>query len=229
MTLAELVTEMSKQYPSTVEISTRISYLNQGLSTLEDYFDNYAMATSTTVANQDEYALPTGIEDISQIYTFGIGNSATPANRYDYARYEASTVLDYPNVGNVYYQLTDSDGDKKIIVHPAPTTSGLPINIIYKKHYAELAWSTNTASPEFDSRYHILLVYYANHMIATTGHAPDTMQADMFMQKWLDGLNELTRKRARANVAHPKKARDNPQWHSGKRHVAGTTVPIVLE
>ena len=228
MTLAELVAEMSREYPTTVEVSTRVAFLNQALLEMEEYFDNYAMATSTTVADSDEYALPTGIEDVSQIVSIGIGRSTTPANRYDYTKYYPSQFKDYPQNGNCYFQLTDSAGTKKIIIYPIPNTSGLPINITYRKHFTTLAWLTNTSSPEFDSRYHILLVYYANHMIASMGHAPDTLQADMFMQKWLDGLADLTEMKMRRELQHPQKRRDNKQWHNGKKHVAGTTVPIPL-
>jgi hypothetical protein len=226
MTLAELVTEMSREYPTTVEVNTRVAFLNQALLEMEDYFDNFALATFTTVADQDEYSFPTGIEDISQIVSFGVSNKATPSDRYDYTQYHPSTFLDYSQNGNCYYQLTNSAGTKKLILYPVPTVTGNKVSITYKKHFTTLAWTSNTLSPEFDSRYHILLVYYANHMIATTGHSPDTMQADMFMQKWLSGLQDVIEKKAKESVTHPKKRRDNQQWHGGKIHTSGTTVVV---
>jgi len=230
MTLFELLTEMARQYPTTVEVNTCVAFLNQAIVEMEKYFDNYAVANFTTTADVDEYSLPTGIEDVSQIVSIGISTKATPANRYDYTKYYPSQFKDYPQNGNSYFQLTDTDGDKKLIIYPIPHATGLTVNCTYRKHFVQLFYPTDAAvSPEFDSRYHILLVYYANHMIASMGHAPDTLQADMFMQKWLDGIKELVELKSRRDMMHPQKRKDNKQWHNGKKHVAGTTVPVVEE
>ena len=217
---------MSKQFPSTVDILTRVGFINQALVALDEYFDIYSSTQTTTVAGVDEYELPAAISDFSQIVSLGIAKQKPPDDRYDFLKYRQGKTFDYPKNGRTYYPSYNSHGDKMFVIYPVPQETGLMINIIYKTRFAMMDWASNDVEPQLDSRYHILLVYYACHMVASMGHGPDTLQADMFMQKWLDGIKSLQRDQLRERLKNPNRHRDNPHWHKGKQHSAGTQIIV---
>jgi len=94
---------MSDMYPSATSDSTKIKYLNMAQDELSDKFG--LVVTDTTLltrANDDEYALPTGIEDISQIETFDIASAApvidklVTATNMIVGAYTLADQIDYP-------------------------------------------------------------------------------------------------------------------------------------
>lgn len=218
-TTQQLLTFVDSIYPNGEATATKILFMNQAQAELSPYFGAVVEdATVSTVANQDSYSLPTGLSDVSQIMSLGVGTKAIPDNRYDYVKYDIITRDDYPQGSNVYFQTVSSTGVKKIVLQPTPNTSGFPIRIRYRKALTELSATSLTASPDFDSRFHHLLAYYACHMLCSIGASPDVVQANSFMQKWESGLQELWKLKLQEEVSSPTFRRDNPHWRSGRRH-----------
>lgn len=194
--------------------------MNDALVELSEFFPVIKHSGFLTVADVDEYELPTGCDDISEIVTLGISRTDTPTDRYDFTRYEKITRDDYPKTGKGYYQVTNENGYKLIVLYPIPTIDDLIVSIQFRSMLTPLA--TGTDVPEINPRYHKLLVYYALHWICARSETPDTMQADFFAQKWEDGVNELKRAKLRRSATHPRRARDNGHWHPRKRYAAAS-------
>lgn len=214
MTYQQIMTRIKELYPHGEQISTIIAHINAGQDDLAHYFGKTIVDSSlSTVVDQDEYAFPAGIEDVSQIKFLDIGNSATPVDRFDYVRYTYIEQEYGRPMGSSFYQVVDSSGDKTLGLYPVPSVASLPIRITYQKKLTEATASTLATEPEFDSRYHDLLVYYACHLICSSGASPDTIQADSFMQKYEEGLEELWRNKMEKTVAAPPKMRDNRTWY----------------
>ena len=201
----------------------KVAFMNDAINILSPYFSKAVRTTIDTIANTDEYALPTGCTDVSQIVSLGMPTQTTPSNRYDY-NYYSKAVAEYPMQGNSYFQVVTATGVKRLVIYPVPQTSGYPMSIIYNKPISELSATVLTATPEFDEAYHILLVYYACKMLATAGSAPDTTQSDMFTKLWDDGLDELYGKKMHEQIMHTSRRRDNRQWHNGRKHTDGSAV-----
>lgn len=65
-----------------VSDTLKIKYMNKGLDELSEEFGLTAIDESlVTVADDDEYALPTGIEDISQIEMFEVSNQVPETDK----------------------------------------------------------------------------------------------------------------------------------------------------
>lgn len=218
MTIAQLVSMVDLLYPNIETTQNKVTFMNQAQRILNPYFSILVAADDLTEAGLGEYPLPTGCTDVSQIVSLGISKTVTtPENRYDFTYYKKNTAQDYPTEGNGYFQIVSETGVKGLVIYPTPDTDDHVISILFRKPLTELVYTTTTQVPDFDSNYHDLLAFYAAHMICMKGANPDTMQADAFMQKWESGLREIYRKDMNDKILHPKKARDNPQWHSGKR------------
>ena len=77
-TVRALLKQIDNKYRSAESDTVKIEYMNEGQRLLSDQFGLVMTDTSLfTLSNIDEYALPSGIEDISQIETFDIGNAVT--------------------------------------------------------------------------------------------------------------------------------------------------------
>ena len=75
-TVQELLDLINDMYPSATTDAVKVKYMNMGQNALSDQFGLVVTNnTLITAADIDEYALPTGIEDISQIETFDIASS----------------------------------------------------------------------------------------------------------------------------------------------------------
>ena len=230
MNLMELLTTMARQYPCSVDISVRVDYLNQALVAIEEYFDIYATARFNTVADQDGYAFPAGIESIDQIYSLGVSTSpSTLENRYDFVKYQPTTVLDFPATPRCYYELMSEDGVPMLMLYPVPDEDDHIVSITYKVRFTPFDSSDleTEQTPIFDSRYHILLAYYANSLLASSGHAPDEDQHDINMQRWLSGLEFLQHERMNRRVRHPRRRKDNRQWRGPQGHASALSTDIL--
>lgn len=74
-TVSELIAIIDANYPSATSAANKVAYMNMALSVLSNDYGLLATDESlVTAANEDEYALPTGIDDISQIEAFEIAN-----------------------------------------------------------------------------------------------------------------------------------------------------------
>lgn len=219
MTVDELIDSVVFRYNVPASTATIVSFFNEAQRELSPYFDVECTLEATVTADVDEYALPTGCEDISRILELGMSKNGAPTDRYDYDRYSKATRDDYPKNGKGYYQITNSEGVKTLVVYPVPTLSTTVMSIHYKRPLADLSSSTLTGVPEFDSRYHMGLVYYAIRELAVMGDTPDTLQADYYTQRWNSMLEEIYRAKMRDEVRHPRRRRDNRQWHGAKQYV----------
>jgi hypothetical protein len=77
-TVAELLTLVDSFYANSATDATTVSYFNMAQNEISPYFGLIAEDTTLyTVADNDNFTLPTGIADISQIDTFDIYNEAT--------------------------------------------------------------------------------------------------------------------------------------------------------
>lgn len=75
-TIQNLLDLVENMYPSATTDAVKVEYMNLGQNALSDQFGLIVTNnTLLTAADIDEYALPTGIEDISQIETFDIASS----------------------------------------------------------------------------------------------------------------------------------------------------------
>jgi hypothetical protein len=75
MTVQQLLDLIEDMYPSATTDAVKVKFMNLGQEELSDKFGLVVTNTSLlTKANYDEYALPAGIEDISQIETFDMAS-----------------------------------------------------------------------------------------------------------------------------------------------------------
>ena len=218
-----LLSTVRAMYDTPDSDTTLLAFANMAVDELREYFHGEFIATDLTEEDVDEYPLPTGCDDISDILTLGISRNTTPTDRYDYDYYTKITRDDYPNVGKGYYQITDEDGAKALVIYPAPDEAGYEISIRYKGHPGYFSTAAGVANPLFDYKHILLVSYFVCMWLAAKGDIPDTTQADYFSQLWDRGITELSRDRMRKSFAHPKRKRDNWQWHSGLRYVGGTS------
>lgn len=216
MTTAQLLALIDQLYPNAESAQSKVQYMNLAQNELSPYFGVTVENSSlTTTADDDSYAFPTGLEDVSQILTIDIGNEATPQTRHSYNKYFQGNRDEIPVGSNVFFQLIDSTGAKSLGLYPIPGTTGLPIRIRFNKKLTDLSVTAQTLSPDFDSRYHVLLAYYAVAMICGSGASPDAVQHDYYMRKWDDGLSELWKLRMNQGRIHKNKRRCNIQWRNG--------------
>lgn len=133
-------------------------------------------------------------------------------DRYDVERYPIGFSDDRPFVPKCIYQVYSTTGVKSLIIYPAPTVSGIPITIRYKKNLKELSATDLTASPEFDSRYHDMLATYACYEICANGASPDDGQRERFAAEYDGRLNQIFMETTKQKLAAPKKSRANRMW-----------------
>lgn len=213
MTTAQLLAMIDTLYPNAESSNTKIAFMNMAQDELSQYFGTTVEdETLVTIADDDSYAFPTGLEDVSQIVALDIGSQATPTTRHDYNKYVQGNRDEIPVGSKCYFQLVSSTGAKSLGIYPVPQIAGLPIRIRFNKKLTALSVTDQSESPDFDSRFHDLLVWFACHMLATMGASPDALQADMFMQKFDDGLVELWKVKMIEAKKSKNTKNDNLQW-----------------
>lgn len=219
MTTQELINITKLMYPSAHTDAELVSFMNLAQNELSPYFGLIVEDNSlVTVADQDSYSFPTGLTDVAQILSLGVATKVTPDNRYGYVKYDIISRDDYPEGSCVYFQTVDSSGTKKLVLQPTPSVDDYPIRIRYRKALTELDSSTSSVSPDFDSRFHVILAYYAAHMVCSTGASPDTTQADAFMQKYQSTLEELWKFKLQEEISAPTFRTDNRHWRGTRKH-----------
>ena len=142
-------------------------------------------------------------------------------NRYNYTQYYLNRSEENPASEYGYFQIINSSGAKKLCIYPVPSATGLVIIIRYKKKLTALSSGSMSAEPDFDSRYHVMLAYYATAMMCSVGASPDSYQADHFMKMFDDELDALWKFKYEQDKAQKKFKRDNPHWHSGRSFHSG--------
>ena len=174
MTTQELINITKLLYPSAHSDAELVSFMNLAQNELSPYFgiiveDN----TLVTVADQDSYSFPTGLNDVAQIISLGVASKETPDTRYGYTKYDIITRDDYPVGSCVYFQTVDASGTKKLVIQPTPMIDLSVYNQVSESYLTELDSSTSSASPDFDSRFRdtcILCGTYGMLYRCITGH-----------------------------------------------------------
>lgn len=222
MTVQELLDLTDAMYDNAEKTSNKIKYMNIAIKALSPYF-GYIVEDDTlvTVAGEDSYSFPSGIDDVSQIIVFAIGHKETPDSRYEYTQYSLSKSDESPMLQNSYYQIYDSSGNKKFVIYPEPTTSDLPIIIRYNKALTLFDEENTSFVSELDPLYHEMLAFYCVSMICSVGSSPDAIQSDYYMQKFENSLSKIWESKMRREIKHRKKSRDNPQWHRSRSYGRG--------
>lgn len=214
MNYQQIVSRINDLYPHGETSATILNHINSAQDELSAYFGKTLIdSTLVTVASQDEYAFPPYLSDVNEIKFVDVGNSATPVDRFDYTRYCFVELEDGRPSGTSFYQIYSSTGAKSLGLYPVPSTAGLPIRITFQKNLTNATSATLLTEPEFDSRYHDLLVYYGCYMVCSSGASPDTIQADSFFKKWEEGLEELWKFKMKKDIETPVKRRDNGMWY----------------
>lgn len=222
MNTSELISLIDGLYPNATSNTDKILYMNIAQNSLSKDFGLLVEDdTLKTIIAQDYYAFPTGITDISEIISIGIGNSATPTSRYDYTQYTLNKGEDNPESAYGFYQIVDSTGAKKLVIYPNPTVVDLPIVIRYHRKLTPLTASNLNFEPEFDSSYHQLLAFYCCNMICSVGSSPDSYQADMFMRKYDELLMALWKDDNSKKILSQRKKSDNRHWHKSRTYGVG--------
>jgi hypothetical protein len=132
--------------------------------------------------------------------------------RHNYTRYEIGYKDDLYHSGQKIVQVEDSTGGKKLVISPAPSYTGLPIRIRYHRPLTELSATALTASPEFDSKYHEYLAYYACYQICANGVSPNAVQANRFAGECESILDDLWRKQMKKDMTAQDKRNYNRMW-----------------
>lgn len=216
MTLAQMLSMVKSIYPTATSDSDIVRFMNMGQDSLSEYFGvTVENSTLTTTALDDSYAFPTGLDDVSQIVSLDIGDQASPLTRHSYTKYFQGNRDEIPVGSGVYFQLISSTGAKSLGLYPIPAITGLPIRIRFNKKLTDLSITSQGSSPDFDSRYHDLLVWYALSMICGSGASPDAVQHDFFQSKYDEGINDLWKLRMNQGRVSKNKRKCNVQWRNG--------------
>lgn len=221
-TLATLLKLTDDMYPNAVSVENKIDFMNMAQSELARKLGNIVEDSSlTTIADQEMYDFPSGITDISEILSLAIADMLLPIDRYNYTEYKISRADQNPATANSYFQIMDSEGDKKFVLYPTPSITGYTIVIRYRKRLTPLSAAKLNVEPEFDERHHHILSLFCCHMICSIGSSPDAYQSDMFMQKYQSALDELWSDVTNQRSTENRKRKDNPQWHRHNSYARG--------
>jgi hypothetical protein len=222
MTVTELLAYIDAKYPNAETAASKISFMNVAQDILSPYFGKIVEdSTTVTVVDQDSYAFPTGLTGVEEIVSLAVSNQATPDGRYDYKEYVLARPEHNPMQEYSYHEIVSDSGAKKLVLYPIPDTVGLHILIRFKNPLTVLSASALTESPDFNSRYHIALAFYAISEVCSSGSSPDGYQADYYMQKFDTTLDNLWKFTNETDKKLKRKTTDNPQWHSYKSYGAG--------
>ena len=224
MTIQNLIDLAKQMYAPITAVSDafKVGYMNMAVKELSPHFGLVAEDRSlVTVADQDEYDYPTGIDDVSQIISIAIANSETPTSRYDYTRYYLSKGEDHPMQYNSFFQIMDESGNKKFVLYPAPALDDLPIAIRYNKKLAVLSTTVFTGSPEFDDRFHEMLAVYACYKAASEGPSPDAYQADHFKQEYDEMMVRLWKVKMLEGNKQNLKIKSAKHWNEHRSYGVG--------
>jgi hypothetical protein len=214
MTLQEILTMIEDAYPNAATNTVKIRHINTALSYLSArrFGPLVEDITTLTVVDQESYTFPTGLEDVEDIDYLAVSSTSAPANRYEYAEYKRGYSDDNPNSGMCYFQTVTSAGLKKLALYPIPTEANLKIMIRYNKKMTVQLSTALTFVPEFDSRFHELLAYYAIHMIAAAGPSADYGPSNFYLAKYNESIYELTRLQMKREQNAGSDRKDNDHW-----------------
>lgn len=214
MTLAQILERIDSRYPNGASVSDKVNYINQGQDELWK-FGNLVedVTTLVTVANQERYNYPALLRDVSDIIMLEIALIDTPVLDSDWQEYRLSPMLDKTRGGYVFYDAFSVGTQKQFGVHPLPTTAGLKFRIRYRKPLTAMSVSAMNASPDFDERFHDVLVSYACNKICTSTAYPDEGMANIFAREYNESEEKLYEMYGIRKARSPQRRKDNSTWH----------------
>jgi hypothetical protein len=204
---------------------TGLTDISQILSlAIANTYKNYVALTAYVVGDTVMYqgrAYDCILDSTGNLPTNATYWSVIGSARYNFYKYKQNYSETNPDSDFGYYQIYSSTGGKKLCITPIPDATGYQILIRYRKKLTDLSASSMSAEPDFDSRWHDMLAFYACHMICTIGSSPDSIQADMFMRKFDDSLKSLWKFKNTSDNKTKSIRRDNTQWHKCRSHGSG--------
>lgn len=135
MTLAQMLVDLNSRIGSEPEIDNAdlITWINQGLLTFCNTYDYYwlkKVAYASTVANQDEYTLPSDMKRLLEL--------KIDSNRYQYVRYEQR---DIQPTSKKYFSILGNS----MFINPTPDTTGSAnIEMSYVKRPSKMTFITQS-------------------------------------------------------------------------------------
>ena len=165
-------------------------------------YSTYAYDTITSITGADW--VTAGDAD-----TISVG---VKPSRSDYTRYQIGYKDDLYHSGHKIVQVEDSTGGKKLVISPAPSYTGLPIRIRYHRPLTELSASATTVEPDFDSKYHEYLAYYACYQICANGASPNAVQANRFAGECESIMDDLWQHGMKKKITAQDKRNYNRMW-----------------
>lgn len=221
MTLNAILAEVDARYEvaATISTPTKVLFINEALGELSrDFGPVVEDVTTVTVEDQERYDYLDDMYDLSEIISLEVSNTTTPTSDSDYREYK----LGYASGQKQYYSFYDafrtSGGKRQFGLYPIPDTDDYVIRIRYRKPIPSLSLSAPTEEPDFDSRYHHILIAYCIAKCAASTSYPEPQIANHYIAEWQAGLDELYRHYGVQKAVNKPKRRDNRQWHVGRSY-----------
>lgn len=198
MTLAQMITQLNGLAGLDLSDAEATDLLNEGYRELcaRSKWLRANSVSLVTVANQEDYTLPTDLYSIREVFVDGV--PWEPADDATIAHIRASNLNYYSPTGSYLYWLeADSTGTDHLTLYPTPTESGNTITLIYVRRPTALTTSTEPLTPrEFDR----FIIFYAQ-AIAYASLEDDKALYDSYMADFDRGVEQLRRLRnARAGT-----------------------------
>ena len=193
--LADLTSYINEMLPNRMNSTTIIDIINSEMLKIFRDMTSTDLSTSiTTVANQQQYALPTNC-DFDMIIENGI-RVFSSAGSTIFQIYRHAGVDDIDNIpnGNRYFEgLTGNFG-----LYPTPTVSGMPVTVKFQARPSLFGFATtdSTTIVPLDQDYVELLEYRTMARIAKSGNSPDIEMANNYTADSIELRRELKFKRA---------------------------------
>lgn len=167
-----------------------LTILNEGLrevATQHRWEWLFKSSTLTTVANTAEIALPADFMFMGMVQEDGTGNEPLQNISFSEYKYWYGDNASTSSTGTLFYIRYD-DGTGKIGIYPTPSANATDnYDIFYYRTPTEL--SAGTDVPEFDARFHSLLVDYAAYRLWEREEYFD--EAERSFQKYARRLREM--------------------------------------
>jgi hypothetical protein len=204
MTIQEILTmaELMCPSPSNWTNSVKLTILNEELKEMFRESKIKATETITTVADQEVYALPTGVTTEFIKYVGHTTDTAitTSSKFIEYTYRRSNDLLEFAD--RTWFDALGGN----IGIHPTPDTSSQNIVIIYeKKPIVYTDTPTNLAkTPEIAVDFHRLLVYALVIAIADSGDKPNLKISEVYTAKYNSLYGEYLLNRYDREPSFPK-------------------------
>ncbi len=196
-TIGEILTDIDNaRYPNVFTTAQKIVWANEILRKIYKHTNNYFVSTIPTVDGNSQYSLSSLLfENILSVKIDGV-------------EYEHVPIFNNELNSNCYYK----GAGEYICIYPAPTQSGLDIDIYYVATPTLLNSSTLEAIPSIKEEYHSLITNYICMIATTAGPNPDTEMYNIFATQFNNDWDRFVTDWAKTRVKQPKKKYCNRWW-----------------